>query len=122
MKFAGQPEAKEFFVARILAQAAAQGAPLSPAERYMLSWSESDPAFTQDPALTAAFEAETNEGAFEAKVGRLARAAYARDVESDSAARQSWRDAYAVLNKGDHYVLVMLQQALGWRLRKWLIF
>lgn len=122
MRFAGQAEAKQFFVDKISAEAAAQGLPLSAAERYMLSWSESDPHFVQAPALTEAFETETSDAEFEGKVSRLARDAYARDVRLDSAGRESWRQAYAALKKGDHYLLVMLERALGWRLKKWLIF
>ncbi len=113
MRFAGQAEAKQFFVGKIVAEATAQSLPLSAAERYMLSWSESDPSFVQDPALTAAFETETSEAEFEEKVSRLARDAHTRDVQSDSADSESWRQAYAVLKKGDHYLLVMLDRALG---------
>ncbi len=86
----------------------------------MLSWSESDP--TQDPALTAAFEGETNDTEFEGKVVPLIRKAYARDLKLQPTARVRWRDAYAALNEGDHYLLVMLRDALGWRLKKWFIF
>ncbi len=122
MASAGQSEAKQFFVAKILAHAAVLGLPFSAGERYMLSWSESDPHFTQDAALTAAFEHETSEAEFEDKVARMIREAYARDLRSNPTARESWREAYAVLSKGDHYLLVMLRRALGWRLRKWWIF
>ncbi len=122
MRNAGQSEAKQFFVARILAQAAAEGVPFSTAERYMLSWSESDPHLTQQAALTAAFESETNETEFESKVARLIREAYTQDLRSHPTARESWREAYAALSGGDHYLLVMLRSALGWRLKRWFIF
>jgi hypothetical protein len=122
MTLADQSAAKQFFVAKIIAEARAQRIPLSPAEQYMLTWSESDPHFTQDPALTAAFEAETNDTTFESKVVPLIRQAYARDVDLQPTARIRWRDAYAALNKGDHYLLVLLRDALGWRLKKWLLF
>lgn len=122
MTATSQSEAKRFFVTRILAEAVIQRAPLSPAEQYMLSWSESDPHFTQDPALTAAFADETNDTAFERKVVRLIREAYVRDVKPRPTARAQWRDAYSALSKGDHYLVVMLRNAIGWRLKKWLIF
>jgi hypothetical protein len=35
-------QAKRFFVDKIVGQASAEGAPRSPAQREMLSWSESD--------------------------------------------------------------------------------
>ena len=122
MTVAGQSKATQFFVERILAHATARGAPFSAAERYMLAWSESDPDFRQDPALSDAFEAETNETRFEEKVVRLIREAYAADARSDPAARERWRSAYQTLREGDHYLLVMLKAALGWRLRKWFVF
>ena len=122
MTQADQSAAKQFFVEKIVAEAAAQKVPLSRAEQYMLSWSESDPDFKQDPALTAAFETETSDKDFEGKLVPLIRKAYARDVDFQSTARVRWRDAYAALNEGDHYLLVMLKDALGWRLKKWLIF
>src|SRR4030095_1569946 len=122
MTQAEQSAAKQFFVAKILAEGTARRVALAAAEQYMLSWSESDPHFTQDPALTAAFGAETNETDFESKVVPLIRAAYARDVNLQPTARTQWRDAYAALNKGDHYLLVMLRDALGWRLTRWLFF
>ncbi len=122
MTQAQQSEAKRYFVARIVAEATAQGIPLSPAEQYMLSWSESDPHLTQDPGLTAAFGDETNDTEFENKVVRLIREANAHDLKLQPTARARWRDAYAVLNEGDHYLLVMLRDALGWRLKKWSIF
>jgi hypothetical protein len=122
MTQAEQSAAKQFFVAKILAEATARRVTLSAAEQYMLSWSESDPHFTQDPALTAAFEAETNDTGFESKVVPLIRGAYARDVNLQPTARTQWRNAYAALNKGDHYLLVMLRDALGWRLKRWLLF
>ena len=56
--FASQGQAKRFFVDRITAQAAKEGQPLSENERWMLSFSESDPQFVVDPARVAALEAE----------------------------------------------------------------
>ena len=41
-----QSTAKQFFVAKIVAEATAQRVPLYPAELYMLSWSESWFTFT----------------------------------------------------------------------------
>jgi len=122
MTQAQQSEAKQFFVARIAAEATTKNVPLSPAERYMLSWSESDPYFTQNPALTAAFGDETSDIEFESKVVRLIRESYAIDLKLQPTARVRWRDAYAALNEGDHYLLVMLRAALGWRLKKWFVF
>jgi hypothetical protein len=48
--FTSQGQAKRFFVGRIVTQAARDGRPLSDAEQWMLSFSESDPEFVVDPA------------------------------------------------------------------------
>jgi hypothetical protein len=117
-----QSGAKQFFVTRILAEATTQKLPLSPAEQYMLSWSESDPGFTPDPALDGAFESETSERQFERKIVRVIRDAYARDLGATADARARWREAYTALEEGDHYLLVLLREALGWRLKRWLLF
>jgi hypothetical protein len=89
-------------VTRILAEATTQRLPLSPAEQYMLSWSESDPGFTRDPALDGAFESETSERQSERKIVRVIRDAYARDLGATADARARWREAYTGLEEGDH--------------------
>lgn len=122
MRRSRQSGAKQFFVAKILAEAATQRLALSPAEQHMLSWSESDPGFARDPALMAAFESETSERQFERKIVRVIRDAYARDLRATADARARWREAYTSLKEGDHYLLVMLREALGWRLKRWCLF
>ena len=119
MSFATQAAAKRFFVARVLEQATADGVRLSEAEQRMLAWSESDPEFTPDPALPPALEAEMSDEAYEAKIAALIRAAYARDVARDPGAKTRYREAYATLAAGDHYILIMIRRALGLRLRRW---
>ena len=46
-------------------------------------------------------------------------AAYEREVATDSAAKDAYRKAYSVLKRGDYYLMVMVEQALGSRLRRW---
>ena len=117
--FATQGEAKRFFVERVLAQARAEQVALSPAEQGMLSWSESDPAFTADPALVEQLAAELSEEAYEAKVAGLLERSYQRDLTSDGTVRDRYREAYSVLSLGDHYLLVMIRRALGRHVRPW---
>jgi hypothetical protein len=114
-----QGDAKRFFVAKVLAEAQHQGVALSESERQMLSWSESDPEFKADPALVEQLAAEISDEDYEAKIRGLLEAAYRRDVGSDAAQRDAYRHAYSVLKRGDHYLLVMIDQALGRRLRPW---
>jgi hypothetical protein len=117
--FATQAEAKRFFVERVLAQARTEQVRLSPAEQGMLSWSESDPEFKADPALVEQLAAELSDEEYEAKVAGLLERSYQRDVTSDSSARDRYREAYAILTRGDHYLVVMIRRALGRHVRPW---
>ena len=92
---------------------------LSAAEQAMLSWSESDPAFTPDPALVEQLATEISDDDYETKVAGLLERSYQRDLKSDGAARDGYRKAYSMLAQGDHYLLVMIRRALGRHLRPW---
>ena len=120
--FGSQSHAKRFFVDKIVAEAAAELRPLSDNERQMLSFSESDPEFVVDPVLVDKLAAEISDGDYEAKVAGLLKRAYRRDVARDGATRDTCREAYAVLNQGDHYLLIMIDRALGRQLRPWWAF
>ena len=117
--FSTQTEAKRFFVEKVLAQARAEQMQLSPAEQAMLNWSESDPAFTPDPALVEELATEISDEDYETKVAGLLERSYQRDVGSDGAVRERYRRAYSVLTQGDHYLIVMIRRALGRQLRPW---
>jgi hypothetical protein len=114
--FETQTAAKQFLVARVIEQAERDGVILSKAERHLLSWSESDPDFVPDPRLVDAHDAETPEAEFETKVAGLIRRAYDRDRAENGEARSRYRAARSKLEEGDHYILVMLDQALGRKL------
>jgi hypothetical protein len=43
-----------------------------------------------------------------------------RAIEAaDAEAKEPYRGAYSVLKRGDYYLVVMVDQALGGRLRRW---
>ena len=109
--FATQTEAKRFLVSRVIEQAQAEGVPLSDAEVHMLSWSESDPDF--EPNVEMAEAPDVEDGIFEPKIAGLIRRAYDRDCDRDSQAKLMYRDARQKLDEGDHYIVVMVEQALG---------
>lgn len=119
MEFATQTEAKKFFVEKIILEASQQGTFLTDAQRYMLSWSESDPDFKIIPEMNASFEQENTDIEYEKKVRTLIKNAYERDTKKDKTLRDDWRKAYSVLKKGDHYILVMLKDSLGSALVPW---
>jgi hypothetical protein len=118
MVFGSQSEAKRFIVERVLREAQTEAVVLTRSERHMLSWSESDPDFTPDDALAEELEREDPAEEYEAKVAALIRSAFERDVASDSEARSLYRDAYAKLSEGDHYILVIMKGTLGSKLRR----
>jgi hypothetical protein len=120
--FASQGQAKRFFVDKLIAQASREGRPLSENERWMLSFSESDPEFVVDPARVRALEAEIPDAEYEEKVAGLAERAYESDLVSDPEAMATYKEAFRVLSQGDHYILVMLGQGLSRRLRPWWAF
>ena len=120
--FTSQAQAKRFFVDKIAQQATREGHPLSENERWMLSFSESDPEFVVDAARVRALEAEISDAEYEKKVAGLADRAYEGDVASDPDAPASYKEAFRILGRGDHYILVMLRQGLSRRLRPWWAF
>jgi hypothetical protein len=107
-----EADAKRFFIAKVTAQASAEGQPLSEDERWMLGFSESDPNFVVDPSRIAAFEREVPPKDYEARVTGLLKRSFERDVAADAQAKSIYQQALAALATGDHYVLVMIEAAL----------
>jgi hypothetical protein len=79
----------------------------------MLSISESDPDCVVNPVLADQLAEEISDEEYEAKAFGLLERSWTRDVASDDIARHSYRKAYAVLSEGNHYLLVMIDRALG---------
>jgi hypothetical protein len=88
----------------------------------MLLWSESDPEFELSPeqldALVDELALEMSDEQYEWKIARLLARSYERDVAAGKDLRAVWKAAYSRLNEGDHYILVMLDETLGRKLRK----
>ena len=114
-----QSEAKRFFATKVIDQARVEGVVLSDAERRMLYWSESDPEFQADPKLVAQLESEMSDESYEAKIAALLQKAFAADSAIDSRAREVWQQARSVLMQGDHYILIMIERAVGTKLKRW---
>jgi hypothetical protein len=112
-------EARRFFIDKIVAEAGRSGVALSANERMMLDWSEVEPGCVADPRVAEALANEISDEAYEAKIRELLDAAYERDLTADKGARAVYRAAYSVLKRGDYYLLVMIDQSLGRRLRPW---
>jgi hypothetical protein len=115
--FETEGDAKRFFVEKILQQAELEKAELTPAERDMLFWSETDPEWTLSPeqadALVEQLELEISDEDYEEKISGFLGRSYKRDVSVDGDRRSVWKKAYAKLNEGDHYIGVMVDTALA---------
>jgi hypothetical protein len=114
-----QSDARRFFVERIVEQAQRDGVALSDDERQMLRWSESEPDSVADPALAERLAATIADADYEAKIAALLSRSFARDVASDPGSKQVWSEAMNILSRGDHYLLVMLNQSVGTKLKPW---
>jgi hypothetical protein len=112
-------EARRFIIERIVAEAEREGFPLSSNERRMLNWSEVEPDCIAEPELAEALAREISDQDYEAKVSRLVAAAYDQEVSAVATARESYRAAYSVLKRGDYYLMVMIDEALRAKLRRW---
>jgi len=99
--------AKEFLLSKLSAQAEHDGASLDDIEKRMFLFSEA----SGDPDLDAqeAFDAKYDDKAYETKVAKLLRKAYASDKQANGA--EGWRDALKALERQDFYGLVMMDAA-----------
>jgi len=117
--FQNQTEARQFFVGRLIRQAGIEGVPLSDDEREMLLWSESAPDSVSDPELATRLAASISDADYELKMAGLLSRSFAEDVSRDASVKQLWQDARAVLGKGDYYILIVIDKAVGPQLAKW---
>jgi hypothetical protein len=114
-----QAEARRFFIDRIIQQADTEQVKLSEDERQMLLWSESAPDSVADPELVKRLAAEISDADYESKIALLVQRGFAADVAVDQQAKERWRQAWSVLNQGDHYILIMINEAIGKHVKPW---
>lgn len=120
MSFADRDDAKEFLISRIAAEAHRQGSLLADLEKKMLLWTESYPIRGIRPEelgkLHEDFSKQFNDAEFESRIAGLAKSAF--ESQESSVGRESFQSAFQYLEKEDHYINIMLQSALGPKLRK----
>jgi len=105
-------QAKDFLVEQTVEQAALDGVPLADVEKRMMYFTESDPASCDNPIeLNDEFEAEFQTKEYEAKISRLLHHAYRRLKKENPERARNWEQAIQTLRKGDHYLLVMVDQS-----------
>jgi hypothetical protein len=109
--FASAKDAKEFLVAQIVDEAQREGVPLSEIERKMLYFSERFWTLPDIMEVNEKFDEQYDETAYEKKIAGLIAGAFKRAKANDPAAAQTWLNAIGILNREDHYILVMTNQA-----------
>jgi len=112
-------QAKDFLVEQTVEQAALEGVPLADVEKRMMYFTESDAASCDSPIeLNDEFEAQCDTKEYETKISRLLHDAFRRLKEENPERIRNWDQAIRALRKGDHYLLVMVDQssepALDW--------
>ena len=100
--------AKQFLVARIVEEAARDGAPLNEAEVEMLRFTESEAGAKPIEGANELEKDSVNEE-FEDRIARLSRAVYDRDVAAGRKAE--WDQALDELAEEDMYLLAMFERA-----------
>jgi hypothetical protein len=103
-------EAKNFLVEQTAEQAALENVPLSDLEKRMMYFTETGECPEDPIALSDAFEAEYDTKAYEKKISRLMARAHRRIKRDNPKKLRLWNDAFGVLGKGDHYLLLFWRQ------------
>lgn len=103
-------EAKDFLVQQTAEQAALENVPLSGLEKRMMYFTETGECPEDPVALNDAFEAEYDTTAYENKISLLLAQAYRRIERENPEKLRLWNNAFSVLSKGDHYLLVFWRQ------------
>lgn len=111
--FTDSRSAKEFLVSKIVEEAQRESVPLSEIERKMLYFSEQYWSLPDIMEVNAQFEKEYDSEQYEAKLSELIRHAYDRTRKESQAETERWKEAIRILRKEDHYLIVMINDALG---------
>jgi hypothetical protein len=104
-------EAKDFLVTEIADEAERSGKPLSSVERQMLYHSETERLTRESEALNDEFERDYDQDKFERRIEGLIRSSVKHAKKNEPAKHAQWRCATQELEKGDHYILLMLHHA-----------
>jgi hypothetical protein len=104
-------EAKDFLAAQIVDEAQRESVPFSAVERKMLYFSETGWTLPDIMDVHDEFEKSCDQGEYETKAAKLIRGAYKRACKEDPAAYQNWWASIRILDKGDHYLSVMVRAA-----------
>jgi hypothetical protein len=107
--------AKQFLISKILQEAESSHVQLSEVERKMQYFTEIHPSLPDIREVNAEFEHNYDADKYENKIAQLLRNARARDTDISPSQEHAWNEALDALKKEDHYILVMVGLAFGYR-------
>jgi len=110
-QFHSTREAKEFLISRIVAEANRENIPLSEIERKMLYFSETDWTLPEIMQVNEEFDRDYDQDDYEKKIKNLIIRASKHDRKQSSDRYDAWLEAIRILQKEDHYILVIAQAA-----------
>lgn len=102
-------ESKEFLISQIVEEAKRERVELSETERKMLYFSETD-SLPDIAEVNEAFDRDHDRAEYEKKIVHLIRNLRARFKAPEA---DAWNHAVGSLRTGDHYLLVMIDEACG---------
>ena len=111
--FSTTREAKEFLIDRIVEQAQRDSIDLSEIECKMLYFSEVDETLPDMMEISAAFDLEYDQAAYEEKMASIIRNFVTWAKLHDTAALAQWKAAIKKLKSEDQYILVLTGLAAG---------
>ena len=103
--------AKKFLIGQILIEADRENVPLSELERRMLEFSEIEETPSDFAELNTKFESEYDTAEYEDKIASLIRNRVDGLTAIHSPQLDRWNEAVSTLASGDHYLLVLIDQA-----------
>lgn len=110
-EFAAVHDAMDFLVGKIVTEAQREGIPFSEVERKMLYFSETAWTLPDIAKVNEEFDRDYEQAPYEKKVSSLIRRLRAADRKANQHESEAWMRAVRRVRDGDHYILVMIDQA-----------
>lgn len=104
-------EPKEFLISKIVAGAQSENISLSEVERKMLYFTETGWTLPDIMEVSAAFDREYDQDAYEQKIAEVVARTYKHILKNSRDEYETWWAAIRFLQKEDHYILVMIALA-----------
>lgn len=104
-------EAKEYLVGVIASEAEHDGTPLTEVERKMLFFTETGWTLPEMKQVSEEFDKRYSQDEYEKKIASIVATVRARFTNERQQEQMTWDSALEKLNRGDHYLLVLIDGA-----------